>query len=230
MNIMEPKLDNFQIFDGTIQHPSGHLVFGPVYSGKSAYIKTLIDNRRRIMSEEIHYIYYFYGEESQTVRELQNEEYVHDNIFTVYGIPEDFEGFIKDGSNCLFIFDDLMQSVVNSSQITDLVTKKCQHRRVSWIITLQNAFHRGPERLNITRSAHYITVFDSPLDSSIASTLASKILPDNRRAFLDIYREATSSPFSYLFCDGRQGTPEDARLRSGIIQEYQTAYIPRKSR
>lgn len=217
---------NPDVFDATIKIPFGLCIYGCVMAGKSVYIKNLIDNRDRLLSDPLDYIVYFYGERSKTVRELEADPIYHGIIETVEGLPEDVSEYIKTGKRGLHIYDDLMDDISNSKQILDLVTKKCQHHCVSWIITLQNAFHHGSERISITRSAHYLTVFNSPLDKTVPRLLASRIMPENRKAFLDIFAEATRKPYSYLFVDGRQGTPDKARLRSDLFGSYQLVYIP----
>lgn len=223
-----PNYDN--VFDATIKLPFGLVIYGIPMVGKSTFIKNLIDHRHRVFADNLDYIVYFYGQKSRTVHELEQREEYHSFVETVENLPDDISDYIKQDGKGLFIFDDLMEEIVHSKAIVELVTKKCQHQNASWIITFQNAFHRGSERLSITRSAQYITIFDSPLDKSVPLILANRIMPDDRKAFLDIFREATSVPYQYLFCDGRQGTPTDARLRGNLFDKYQIAYIATKKK
>ena len=235
-----------EIIDATIKIPFGMVLYGCPMAGKSTFIKNLIINRDRLLSEKLDYIVYFYGVKSRTILELEADRTrryhassggtaaVDDDsrnadidIILVEGLPEDLSIYIKEGKKSCLIFDDLMDSISDSKQMVDLVTRKCQHQTVSWIITFQNAFHRGTERLSITRSAQYITLFNSPLDKTIPHILASRIMPESRRTFLEIFKEATLKPYSYLFCDGRQSTPDKIRLRADIFNpSYQVVYTP----
>lgn len=214
----------FEVFDGTFPVPAGFLVFGSPMSGKSFFLKQLLVNRARLFRKALDYIVYFYGERSQTVMEIEKEM---PDVILVEGLPPDFSDYMRTGQNGFFIFDDLNDSVANSKGILDLVTTKCQHKSISWAISLQNAFHHGSQRVNISRAAHVLVIFDSKLDKTVPRTLASRIMPDSPRTFLDIFREATMEPYSYLLCDGHPQSSEKARLRSNIFGPYQTVYIPR---
>lgn len=215
--------------DATIKTPVGICIYGQSQSGKSSFIHNLIDHRERIFNEPLEYIVYFYGERSRTIIELEKDEQLSDILTLVDGLPTgELLDYIQEGLNGLFIIDDQMDTVVRSKECVDLVTKKCQHKRVSWIITFQNAFHQGTERLSITRSAQIIVLFNSPLDRTIARILAGRIMPERRKTFLDIFEHATKEPYSYLFCDGQPTTPQEARLRTDLFNKFQTIYIPRK--
>lgn len=218
--------EQYDVFDATIKLPCGILLYGNPMSGKSTLIKNFIDQRQRVFDAKLDYVVYFYGEKSKTVQDLEEQEQYHGFVKTVENLPDDPSEYIQKNKKGLLIFDDLMEEIVNSKSMVDLVTKKCQHQSASWIVTFQNAFHRGSERLSITRAAQYIVIFDSPLDKSVPLILANRIMPENRKAFLDIFREATKAPYHYLFCDGRQGTPNDARLRGNLFDLYQIAYVP----
>lgn len=219
-----------ETLDGRIKIPFGMVLYGVPMSGKSTFIKNLIDQRDRILDGKIDYIVYFYGERTKTIMNLEREN--NKDIILVSGMPDDLSEYI-DINNLkkpLFIFDDLMDEIVGSKQMVALVSKKCQHLSISWLITFQDAFRQGPDRLSITRAAQYIVLFNSPLDKSVPHILASRIMPENRKAFLDIFTEAVSTPYSYLFCDGHQNTPDRLRLRTHLFGEYQIVFTPRNGK
>lgn len=217
--------DYHETFDATIKVPFGCLIYGAPQSGKSHFIKNLLVHRERLLSDPIDYIVYFYGENSKTISEIRHEM---TDVILVEGLPDDFSDYIRNDGRALFLFDDLMDGVANSKEMVELVTKKCQHRCISWIVTFQNAFHHGTERVSITRAANSLVVFNSPLDKTVPHLLATRIMPQDRQTFLDIFEEATRESYSYLFCDGHPRTPSRARLRSHIFGEYQLLYIPTK--
>lgn len=225
----ESTISDLRLFDATIKIPAGIVIYGQSQCGKTTFIHNLIEHRNRIFSEPIDYIVYFYGERSKTIDELENDESLADIVTLVDGLPiEQLMDYIREGYNGLFILDDHMDTIVRSKECVDLVTKKCHHRKISWVATFQNPYHHGPDRLTVTRSAQIIILFNSPLDRSIAQTLASRIMPGNRRSFLEIFDYATRNPYTYLFCDGQATTPKEARLRSDLFNKYQTVYIPKK--
>lgn len=218
---MDSKND-LEVFDATIPTPAGIMIFAPPMCGKSWWLKELLVNRERIFRESFDYIVYFYGERSQTVSEIAEDL---PEIKLVEGLPEDFEKYIRPEGNAFFLFDDLNESVSHSKEMVDLVTKKCQHRSISWAVTLQNAFHHGQERISIMRAAHILVIFDSKLDQTVPRLLANRIMPEKPKTFLEIFKDATREPYSYLLCDGHPKSSNRARLRSNIFGPYQTVYV-----
>lgn len=219
----------YSIFDARISVPFGMVIAGPTRSGKSSFVYNILLNMNRILSHTIDYIVYFYGERSRIVEAIENT--FGDRVHTVHGLPTDLNSYIKtDEGRGLMIFDDLMVSAVSNEQLVNLTTTKCQHNNVSWMLILQNLFFGGTERITMLRSAHYLCLFKSPLDKTIAHSMASRIMPDDRKTFMAIYERVTEQGNGYLFVDGSQHTPKAARLRSRIFDEFQLAYVPKSGK
>lgn len=214
------------MFDARISVPFGVILSGPPLCGKSSFIIKLIDNSYRLLDKQFDYIIWFYGEYNKTVELLENR--YRDRVKTVQGLPENIEEYIyqEKGFGC-HIYDDLMVAASNSKALTELVSNKCQHSSISWIITLQNMFYHGPERTTLLRCAHYLVLFKNPLDKTVAHYLASRIMPKRQNVFMDIFEKATEKPNGYLFIDGSQKTPDEARLRTSIFNEVQLVFVPR---
>lgn len=209
------------IYDGTIPLPFGMLVIGSPMNGKSYFMRQLIIHRKRIFRDTIDYICYFYGQESATVREIRESL---PEVLLIHGLPDDFADYIKDRGNAIFFFDDLMDCASSSKEMLDLVTNKCQHKSISWVLCLQNAFHSGSARVSITRAAHLMVIFDSKLDRTIPRILAQRIMPENPRAFLSVFEDATSRQFGYLLCDGHPRSDSALRLRTNLFDTGQIIY------
>lgn len=213
------------IYDATIKTPCSIVLAGPPLSGKSSLAFNLIKEQSNLFNNTFDNIVWFYGEISKTVKEIAEH---YPNIITVHGLPDNLDDYIIEGVSNLHIYDDLQSEISNNKEISNLVSVKCQHKNVSYIIILQNLFHAGSQRVNILKSVHYIANFKSPLQKSSVYHLASKIMPNNQRTFLEIFERATLKPNSYLFIDGHQSTCEEVRLKSDIIGRKQIVYIPTK--
>ena len=214
-----------EIFDARIVSPAGIIYAGAPMAGKTTHILRLLENNTRLFTKKFEYIYWFYGQYNSTIRMLEQNPQL--NIIPVAGLPENIEDYIFSDKHGCHIYDDLMNEASSNKHILDLASKKCHHNSITWILVMQNLFHHGKERVSLLRCAHYLVIFKNPLDKSMAYHLANKIMPKNQKCFLDIYNEATSKPNSYLFIDGAQSTPENARLRSDIFATVQKVYIPR---
>ena len=215
--------NEYIIFDARIKCPHVMIIAGPPLSGKSTFVYNYILHADKLLDTKFEHIVWFYGEKSETIKRAQKE--FDGTVQTVDGLPDDIDKFILDDTDQLFIFDDLQAEIVSNPQITSLFYKKCHHRRVSCILILQNIFAPGRERVNMLRCAHYIVIFQSNLDKSQIYSLAHKILPGQQRLFIKIFEAATSKPNGYLFIDGYQRTPPEARFRTDLFEGHQKVYI-----
>ena len=56
--------------------------------------------------------------------------------------------------------------------------------------------------------------------------LAHKLMPRNRKLFLQMFDKATSKPHGYLFCDGKQDTRHELRFRTDLFDDgIQKAFL-----
>lgn len=209
-------------FDARIKHPFCMIVTGPSMSGKTHFVVNLIQNSQLIHPPPNN-IVWFYGIDTYDTRSNLRG----DHIRFVRGIPESFDEYLDSDKliNTLFIFDDLMQESVNNKTLSNLFTRQSHHMNVSVILMLQDVFYTGTERKTFFRNAQYLVLFSSPLDRSGIYAIAHKIMPKRIRGFLNLFEMICERPYGYLFIDGRQSTPSDARLRTDIFKPYQRVFM-----
>ena len=146
----------------------------------------------------------------------------------VKGLPKSFDNYIVP-DKILFVIDDLMQSAGDSVAVTDLFCNKVQHEKLSVILLLQNLFYHGKERTTLVRCSQYLVVFKNPMDKSIPLYLSHKLMPLNKTLFMEMFEKATSKAHGYLFCDGKQDTPDSARFRTDLFDGgVQKTYVIRR--
>lgn len=216
-------------FDARLKLSFGLTLCGPPGCGKTRFALSLIENADRLLDKNLDYITWFFGERGATDEVLAN-----DKIKCVEGLPDNLEDFIQTSDprtgrrlRGLFVFDDLMNELGKSEQISILAANKCHHADVSWIVMLQNPFAAGKHRVDLSRCAHYMILYKNPLDKSVAAFMGTKIMPQRRQTFLNIFEAATSPAHGYLLIDGKQDTPEIARLRTDIFSPSgQKVFVP----
>ena len=212
-------------FDGRLRTPFACIVGGSPLAGKTTWVTQLLENRNRLINNDFDYIVWFYGQETTFISELRNQTLGIPTL-VVHGLPDSFDKYIQKDKRGLIVLDDLMASVSRSDQVTELFCNKVHHDDVSVIIMMQNLFYHGKERTTLMRCAHYLVVFKNPLDGSIPLFLAHKIMPLQRKLFMDIFQAATKEPFGYLYIDGRQTTPDSARFRTNLFNDgVQTVFV-----
>lgn len=213
-----------EVFDARIAVPAGMIYAGAPLSGKTTHILNLLKNRDRLFTKKFDYIFWFYGQYNETVKMLEANPQL--NIKPVAGLPKNLDNYIYANKQGCHIYDDLMNEASSNKNMLDVVSRKCQHQNLFWIYAIQDFFFHGKERLSLLRCAHYYVLFKNPLDKSMIYHLANRIMPHNHKCFIDIFNEATKTPNSYLFIDGAQSTPENARFRTNIFDLVQKVYSP----
>ena len=113
----------------------------------------------------------------------------------------------------IVIIDDLFIEAGESKEISNIFTKLSHHLPMSVIFLTQNLFYKSKENRNRTLNTHYLIIFKSIRDISGIRCLGSQMC----QPLIEIYKDATQNPYSYLLIDFHQNTPDEIRFRSNIV-------------
>ena len=80
---------------------------------------------------------------------------LHQGLSSIQTIDE----LSDDGKHSLIILDDLMDVVVNDSEMCKLFTQGCHHKMFSVIFLTQNSFPKGKCSWTISLNTSYIVFF-----------------------------------------------------------------------
>ena len=99
----------------TLRHPFTMMVAASTGEGKTWFVKSLIENRKRWISPMPESFRYIYAELQKTTQLIE----------FVKGIPAniDQDEFLDPGMQNLIVLDDLMAEASNDKRICDLFTK-----------------------------------------------------------------------------------------------------------
>ena len=104
--------------------------------------------------------------------------------------------------------------------MSDLFTNMSHHLNITVIFILQNLFPKGKFMKDISVNATYIVLMTNPRDKLQIKTLSYQIDGDSGSFYFKCYKDATKdNPFSYLFLDFNQTTPEILRVRTNIFPD-----------
>ncbi len=200
-----------------MEHPFTCIVSGPTKSGKTTFVKQLIENRDSLIDTKIAKIWWCYTENQPLYKKIKNVRFIE-------GLP-DFS-MLKSYSPTpqLLILDDLMQETKGNAQIVQLFTRGCHHWNISIIHIVQNLFFDGLRTSRI--NSDYIVLFKNPADQLQSQILARQLYPTNMKYFLEAFADATKSPHGYLFIDLTQKAEDLHRLKTDILKHAPTIYIP----
>jgi len=200
-----------------MNHPFTCLVGGPTKSGKTVFVKTLIEKKERMINQQIDRVIWYYTENQPLYETLKNK------VEFIEGIPDLSSLKSNTKTPTIVVLDDLMYETKGNSTLLKLFTRGCHHWNLSVIQIVQNVFFDGLRTCRI--NSDYLVMFKNPSDRLQARILGRQLFPNNYKYFMESYLDATSAPHGYLFIDLTQYTPEEYRLKTNIFSPTPTLYI-----
>lgn len=193
-----------------IREGSPVLVAGPTNSGKTRWVRDLLSSPASF-SRPVASVLYCYG-----VHQKAYEEPLPLPVEYREGLPsrDDLRDLASDGKFHVLVLDDLMESVVRTSEMADLFSKYCHHLSISAIFVSQNVFARGPHARTISLNCHVIVLFSNKRDASQVRVLARQFFPTRWRRLVEAYEDATSRPYGYLLVDCTPAHPKEVQVRT----------------
>lgn len=192
-------------------------VAGPSSSGKSTFVVDLLNNLHRMSDTQFEKIIWILGDPNAKPNNLKIP------VEYMIGVPDEFVNTNKKPQ--LYILDDSMFETQNRS-VANLFTRGCHHQNISVIFITQNIFHQGKYARDISLNFSHIVVMNNPRDRSQFQYLSRQLWPENPKALLNIYKEITQEPFSYMYIDLNQRTHNLLRFRTDIFNpNYSTVFV-----
>lgn len=214
-------------FDPRLQLPFSALIAGPSNSGKTCFVKSILENSEHVLSQKPDNVVWCYS----CYQPLYDELLKTIKIKFVEGIPDTLydDELLPPHKNNLLVLDDMLFAGSEHPEIARAFTQYTHHRNLSVLYLVQNVFHQGKNSRTISLNANYMVLFKNPRDKLQINTLAQQMYPGRKSYFMESYEDATQAPFSYLIVDLKANTPEHLRLRTGLFPwEWPAVYIPKK--
>ena len=211
-----------QVLDLTLKHPSRFLIYGPSSSGKSTFVIKILCYMKELFGKYFDNIYYI------SDKSFPKFQYIHGRyVNKLNDINKEFITKLNSNENNLLIIDDKMHTATNDILISDLFTKLSHHNNITVIMIVQNLFPKSKYMRDISSNSTYIVLMSNPRETLQIKTLSSQIDGSNSQFVFNCYKDATKDrPYSYLFLDFDQNTPENVRVRTNIFpNEESIAYV-----
>ena len=195
--------------DARLSHPFRMVISGVSGSGKSKWVANLLQNHELMITPKINRVIYYYQVFQDDFYHLRNNGIVDEFI---KGIPDEetFQRKSRIGPT-LFVIDDAMAEK-NVDKKMDKIYTISRHMDASIIFLSQNFFHNNMR--TISRNSCYFVFMENERDQGQMSTLAHQL---DRKVLVPAYKDATRTPFSYLFIDIKPGRNKKLGLRARIF-------------
>lgn len=198
--------------------PLNILLAGPSQSGKTQYVSKLIKHFPWLLDRPMQKIVFCYAVWQPAYDEMKRQ---YTNINFHEGLPDSpFELFSSQDRPGLMIFDDLMGELTdkeNKKKIEQWFTRGSHHHDVSLCVLIQNLFPKDMRTVSL--NAHIIIYFTNPRDQLQLRTLARQAFPSQGDRIKRAYLAIKDTPYHPLILDFQQKTPDEFRVRTGLLPE-----------
>ena len=178
---------------------------GPTGSGKTSFLKKLLELKNEKIYQYPQRIVWCYYQWQPLYTTMKNVEFQH-------GLAD-----VEELESCLLVLDDMMDCLEEG--VVDLFTRGSHHKNISGIVVTQNVFHQSRFQRTISLNTHYMILFKNPRDTSQIQHLARQMYPKDPEYLVQMYeRVMTLGPYSYLFIDLRQETLDKHETESKYIR------------
>lgn len=206
--------------DLRFKHPANSLVCGGSGSGKSFFMKRLVENRKEMFDVQFQEVVWHYSEWQDIYSDLQLKH----GVKFVEGPPL-MEQFLPNQGPKLVIADDFMNELKNP-EFLKIAIKGSHHRSLSFFFLSQCIFPKNMREISL--QAHYCVVMKTARDLAQIRTLCMQVNPKDWRSYHEAYEDATREGHTYLLFDFHVRQKEHLRLRTHIFPDENTViYVPK---
>jgi len=208
------------------KHPCTMIVAGPTGSGKTYFVKDVIDNCmiRDKDGRPPERIIWFYGVD-QPLYHTMNAEYSPPYVIAFcQGIDASVLETLDPNKVNLVVVDDLMREAVKSDAMERVFTQGSHHLGTTLILMMQNLYHQGKNQVTMNRNTHYTIIFGNKKNQSEGETLARQIYGGGkrRRVLADLLARKTSKKHSYVVIDSHPQSEHIEQFRRKIFPGQKT--------
>lgn len=204
-----------------LHHPSTFIIAGPCGSGKTVFTCNFLHNLD-LFDTEINRVHWYNSEMNALPKKENLPQHLDIEYFNK--LPNHFEN--DHNEPLIIIIDDMMDEAGQSMAISNLFTKKSHHQSITVLYLTQNCFHKNKYSRDISLNSSYIVLFKTIRGKSQLNTLFQQMYPESWRELQKIYKEVTRKPYSYLFIDLTQSSPDLLRFRTDYFEKHTVCYCP----
>lgn len=197
--------------------PTTIMACGPTNSGKTTFVKRLLEHASVMFKEAPTYILYCYGSVWQPVfTEMQHSI---ESVVFHEGVPskEDLmEIRGDDRRHMICVLDDLLQDLANDKWAQELVCVSSHHLNITICVLGHNIYEKGKVMRTMSLNIHYYVIFENRRDPEQLHRFGRQVFPNKGKYFIDSLIKATSLA-RYLLVDLSPKSDKLYSLRTRIF-------------
>jgi hypothetical protein len=155
--------------------PTLFMVCGPTNSGKTWFVKRILENAHLMFKEPPTFVLYFYGSVWQPM--FDDMQHNVKNICFHEGLPTKSEllDIYRDNGHFICVLDDLMSERANSVEVEQFVCIGSHHLNVTIICLIQNLFQKGKVMRTLSLNTHYFVLYKNRRDQEQIQRFGSQV-------------------------------------------------------
>ena len=206
--------------------PCAISITGSSQSGKSYLMAQLVEHRSELFNTNFEQIFYCQPESlflgTNPIFEKLKSLYPH--IQLIQGLPDIAKLNLHiDRTSKLILVDDMMQSILASPQMLDLLTIQIHACNITLCFTMHNNFHQSKFGKTISRNVQYKFIFHNRLELTELRILSCQL--GKKSSFLEecfqfLFNTFPSEHHPYLMIDGHAQSPPNIKalfIRTHIL-------------
>ncbi len=211
------------MFDITLKIGTGMILAGPSSCGKSSFVKNLIMSRNILFNKPSLNVYIV----CSNVQNIYEDMVKNKNVKKIfYKMPSKNEilRFAKYGrrtGGTILILDDLLTEIAkNNMLLQEIFTEMAHHQKLTVVLCVQNLFYQNGIFRTLSLNSGYLVPFKNPRDMHQIDIIAYRSYAMDPKVIMKAYKDATYKPYSYLFMDFTQTTPDFLRIKTDIFPAH----------
>ena len=232
-------VDNVQSLQGVdfrLHVPFSCLISGKSQCGKTELLLTILSQWRYVTTDHsgtyTKKLYWFYGSASEDqmsrVQDIYNSYRLHDDddggaggggqlalkfIRVTTFTDDEIIRLMDNIKHAIVVFDDLMNEMIKSEQVTNFFTRECHHSKICMFFVWQNLYPQSRYARSISVNVQYKFIFQNAETKHQLRTLLVQMYPHKQR---EVFKTITKffddeAPGKYPFVLFRTSPKEENR-------------------
>jgi hypothetical protein len=213
-----------RVFNGCLPPLFRMVISGASSTGKSTLLGKILENRNGILEKNFTRIVYMRG--VPTTNEVKWKEKFGTKLITLDGIPPEniVLPLLKNpDETTVLVIEDLDEQACSSPLISKIFTAYSHHLSFSVILSTQNIFRPGKERLTLIRNTTHLVLFPNNLDETVIRLVAQKVYIKDPKRIVTLFEQLTSKPYGYLSI--WSNCEKELKFRSHLSEDKQHIYV-----
>lgn len=202
-------------FDVRFKQGSSILVCGPIGSGKTSLVSSILSYKHLLFDYPAEKVFLFYTHHQDIYEDLMK---MNTEMFDGYPSYDEIRKIVmpfKKTGGSIIILDDQLSGL--SDDIVRIFHELAHHCNTTCFFLSQNLFFANKRYRSISLNANYMILMKNVRDQSQIMHLAKQFAPYRESYVVQSFMEVSKKMFGYMIFDYHQKSADITRVRTNIL-------------